>query len=157
MCLISHPLRATGVGEEIGLLDGIPSLPAVLVNPKRALSTPEVFAALLRRDNPGMPDEIPSFSDVARFADWLSAQRNDLQQAAESLVPQIADVTAALATSEGALLARMSGSGATCFGIFRDKEAALAAAERLATDHPDWWIKSTILGGQSARALPVLS
>lgn len=155
MCLISRPLRATGVGEAIELLDGIPSLPAVLVNPKRALPTPEVFAALERRDNPPMPERIPAFSDAAGLADWLAGQRNDLQDAAERIVPQIAEVTRALSTCEGALLARMSGSGATCFGIFRDKEAAMAAAEALGAEHPDWWIKSAIIGGQGERAIPV--
>jgi 4-diphosphocytidyl-2-C-methyl-D-erythritol kinase len=154
MCLISRPLRATGVGEDIELLEGIPSLHAVLVNPKRALPTPEVFAALVRRDNPPMPDEMPSFPDAGCLADWLSGQRNDLQEAAERIVPQIADVVRALSSSEGALLARMSGSGATCFGIFRDKEAATAAARALAAEHPDWWIKSAIIGGQGERALP---
>jgi 4-diphosphocytidyl-2-C-methyl-D-erythritol kinase len=155
MCLVSRPLRATGVGESIELLDGIPSLPAVLVNPKRALPTPEVFKALERRDNPPMPERIPTFPYAAGLADWLAGQRNDLQDAAERIVPQIADVTRALSTCKGALLARMSGSGATCFGIFRDKAAAMAAAEALGAEYPDWWITSAIIGGQDERALPV--
>ncbi len=155
MCLVSRPLRATGVGEAIELLEGIPSLPAVLVNPKRALPTPEVFKALERRDNPPMPERIPTFPDAAGLADWLAGQRNDLEGAAERIVPQIADVTRALSACEGALLARMSGSGATCFGVFRDREAAMAAAKALSADHPDWWIKSAIIGGQGEQALPV--
>ena len=154
MCLISQPLRARGIGEKIELLDDLPRLPTVLVNPLRAVATPDVFKALETRANPPMPDTLPAFSTAADLADWLSSQRNDLQAAAEAILPAIGAVTAALAACDGALMARMSGSGATCFGIYRDREAAMSAAERIAAEHPDWWVQSGILGGQGERALP---
>jgi len=155
MCLFSRHLRARGVGERIDLLDDLPLLPALLVNPRRAMPTPPVFAALAEKSNPPMPGSLPDFAAMEDFVDWLSEQRNDLQAPAQMILPEIADVTAALSDSAGALLARMSGSGATCFGLYRDRETADAAAARLASEHPDWWIRSVMIGGQSARSRPV--
>jgi len=155
MCLISRPLRARGIGEKIELLPDLPRLPAVFVNPLRTMPTPRVFAALEKRDNPPMPETLPEFTALEPFVGWLSAQRNDLEAPARAILPDIGTVTDALAACEGAMLARMSGSGATCFGIFPDKDTAWAAAERLAADHPGWWVKSAIIGGQGTRALPV--
>ncbi|MEE4121424.1 MAG: 4-(cytidine 5'-diphospho)-2-C-methyl-D-erythritol kinase [Paracoccaceae bacterium] len=155
MCLISRPLRARGIGERIDLLPDLPRLPAVLVNPLRAMPTPRVFAALETPENPPMSATLPDFSSLEPFVAWLSVQRNDLEAPARTILPEIGTVTDALSACEGAMLARMSGSGATCFGIFPDKDTAWAAAERLAADNPGWWVKSAIIGGQGTRALPV--
>ncbi|MDW3224977.1 MAG: 4-(cytidine 5'-diphospho)-2-C-methyl-D-erythritol kinase [Paracoccaceae bacterium] len=156
MCIDCSPARIRGIGENITPVSNVPPLHAVLVNPRRGVSTPSVFKALHCRDHPAMPDVIPTFSDARDMASWLTGQRNDLELAAMSLEPAIAQVKAALAACQGCLLARMSGSGATCFGLFSDHSSAQAAAAQLDMSHPNWWIKPTQLGDQSAQARPQL-
>jgi 4-diphosphocytidyl-2-C-methyl-D-erythritol kinase len=137
VCLHDGPQRMRGVGE---LLTPVPPLPPcwlVLVNPHKSVSTPDVFKRLVSRHNDPMPDDIPAFDSVQGFAAWLSTQRNDLEQAAQSVVPEIA---ACLAALDDALLARMSGSGATCFGLYASEQAANHAAGRIDYAHPDWWV-----------------
>ena len=139
-CLLSRPLRMKGVGEEITPV-ALPDLHLVLVNPRVETPTPAVFAALDRRDNAPLPD-LPLLADAAALVDWLAATRNDLQAPALGLRPVIADCLAALA-AQGAGLARMSGSGATCFGIFADAAAAARAADAIAAVRPGWWVRAT--------------
>ena len=141
VCLASGPARMRGLGEIVDPLPGIPALHLVLVNPRVPVSTPEVFRALHRRDNPGLPDP-PEGADAALLVEWLKATGNDLQPPAIRVAPVIADALAALADA-GAALARMSGSGATCFGIFPDAAAALRAAGSLAAARPGWWVADT--------------
>lgn len=152
MCLDPHPARATGIGETISRVD-LPPLPAILVNPRVAVSTPQVFRALNRRDLAPLPD-LPSFPDAKSCIDWLRAQRNDLQAAAISLAPEIGQTITAIAALEGCRLARMSGSGATCFGLFETMHAAQIAADRLALSHPEWWIACGAIGDQTQRSAP---
>ncbi|MCR9123610.1 MAG: 4-(cytidine 5'-diphospho)-2-C-methyl-D-erythritol kinase [Phyllobacteriaceae bacterium] len=151
MCVDGGPLRAQGIGDLIEPATGLPALPAVLVNPRIAVATPSVFAALEKRDNgpvPPLPDD--GFADPGALADWLTANsRNDLAAPARSLVPAIDTVLGALETS-GALIARMSGSGATCFGLFATQKQATGAAEAIAVARPDWWIRPTILNADTA-------
>ncbi len=153
MCLWPRPLRARGIGEELSLLR-LPPLPAVLVNPRVAVSTPEVFRALTSRDNPPMPDPLPEFADAAALIAWLATQRNDMEAAARGIAPQIGAVLETLATTEGCGLARMSGSGATCFGLFEDVEAAQVAAAQIGRDNPQWWVAGGVLGDQTERSFP---
>lgn len=141
VCLAGLPTRMRGAGERLDPLPPLPPVAVVLVNPGIALSTPEVFAALTRRDNSGLP-AIPDFADAAALIRWLHGCRNDLEAPAIALVPAIADVLAALRRA-GAELARMSGSGATCFGLFADASAANRAAAILA--RPGWWVAATQL------------
>lgn len=155
MCLESRPVRVGGIGERLSPVNGLPRLPAVLVNPLRAMPTPPVFAALVSRENAPMPDALPSLQDTAACAAWLAAQRNDLQAAAAAIEPAISDVLAALETCEGGVLSRMSGSGATCFALFVDDTAATAAAQRLSASHPGWWVESTVIGCQRNEAAAV--
>ncbi|ODT13470.1 MAG: 4-(cytidine 5'-diphospho)-2-C-methyl-D-erythritol kinase [Kaistia sp. SCN 65-12] len=143
MCLRSTPLRATGIGEELQPVAGLPRLPMVLVNPRVAVSTPAVFRALARCDNPGLPALPATFADVAALAAWLETTRNDLEAPATALIPEIAEAHAAMAAAEGCLLARMSGSGATVFGLFPDDAGATRAASGLAAAHPGWWVAAT--------------
>lgn len=143
VCLQAVSARMSGIGDEVVPVTGIPPLPAVLVNPGVALRTPDVFAALERRDRAPMP-ELPAFGGVADCAAWLAGQRNDLQEAAVGLVPVIGQVLAVLHGS-GAALARMSGSGATCFGLFSDMEDARLAARRIAAAEPGWWVRAVTL------------
>lgn len=140
VCLTApRPARMRGIGEVVEALPPLPRLHMVLANPRVPLSTPEVFRALVRRQNRPLPD-IPAFPDAAALTAWLSTCRNDLQAPAIARAPVIAAVLAAL-RAEGATLARMSGSGATCFGLFPDAPTAAAAADRLASR--GWWTTAT--------------
>ncbi len=138
MCLTGRPLIARGIGEAITPVLGLPAFPALLVNPGAAVSTPAVFRALCDKTNP--PLTLPE--RLAAPDDWIAAiaaTRNDLEPPALSLAPVIGAVRAALADA-GAALARMSGSGATCFGLFRDVAARDRAAAHLRAAYPDWYL-----------------
>ena len=156
MCLLSQIARVSGIGEEIKPLDGVPSLHAVLVNPRCAVSTPSVFRALLHAKNEAMPD-IPRFAGSDDLILWLAAQRNDLEAAAIRVEPAIDIVKTELLASQGCRLARMSGSGATCFGLYETAEAARTAARSIAERYSNWWVRATVLGTQMQRALPRIS
>ncbi|MBT8413755.1 MAG: 4-(cytidine 5'-diphospho)-2-C-methyl-D-erythritol kinase [Boseongicola sp.] len=155
MCVISRPLRARGIGEKITLVD-LPQVACVLVNPRVPVSTPPVFKALQTKDNPPMPKDLPTFADANALIDWLAGQRNDLQDSALSIAPVIGEVLERLAECPGAGLARMSGSGATCFALFAEIDDAKAAAQAIRDDHPDWWVAGCILGDMFQKSLPVV-
>lgn len=138
VCLRARPVRMSGVGEVLAPVAGLPQATLVLVNPGIAVATADVFRGLIRRDNPPMPTALPRLADAAALAGWLARQRNDLEGPARALAPAIGSALAALAAQPGCLLARMSGSGATCFGLFAGPEAAAAAARALA--RPGWWV-----------------
>jgi 4-diphosphocytidyl-2-C-methyl-D-erythritol kinase len=143
-CLRCASSFGGGTGADLADAPRLPSCGVVLVNPGLALSTPEVFSRRLG-----------AFSQPARFAsapgdatalvDVLRARRNDLTPGAVARAPAIAEVLVALERSEGCLLARMSGSGATCFGLYRDEAAAALAATSLREAQPRWWIAATRL------------
>jgi len=140
VCVAGHPARMQGIGERIARLAGLPPFRLVLVHPGAAVATGAVYAALARHDNSPMPDPLPSWPDAAALAGWLAGQRNDLEPPARAHAPAIDDALAALAACPGCLLARMSGSGATCFGLFAEAPAARAAAAQIAAARPDWWV-----------------
>ena len=139
VCLAGVPVRMQGVGEVLTPLPPLPDCYVVLVNPGVALATPEVFMALPRKDNPALT-AMPACGSAMELAAWLRDQRNDLEVPAMGLAPVIAQVKAALAARPGCLIARMSGSGATCFGLFANEELAKAAAGALREDAPAWWV-----------------
>ena len=145
VCLADRPARMGGIGE---LLEPAPCLPAygmVLVNPGIAVSTPSVFRA--RAAGFSSPAALPErWTSAAEMAACLAPLGNDLQAPALSLCPVIGEVLAAIAAIPGCLLARMSGSGATCFGLFDDAAGAESAANLLR--RPGWWA----WGGASAQA-----
>ncbi|WP_397541687.1 4-(cytidine 5'-diphospho)-2-C-methyl-D-erythritol kinase [Roseovarius salis] len=145
LCLQSEAARVTGIGDKVTPLPGLPSLNAVLVNPKLPVMTAEVFKRLEHKTNRPMPDKIPPFADSSELVEWLRAMRNDLQEAAIAAEPVIRQVFETLEKTPGCLLARMSGSGGTCFGLYKDAETAGAAAGRLSEGFPGWWVKSTLL------------
>mgnify|MGYP006275520933 CR=1 FL=1 len=145
VCLAARPARMRGIGQRVSPVSGLPDLAAVLVNPGAAVPTPEVFARLERRENPPMPDPLPRWETAADLVRWLVAQRNDLEATARAVAPEIGTALAALAGMPGCGLARMSGSGATCFGLFADRAAAGAAAAALA--RPGWWVRAVTLRG----------
>lgn len=139
MCVDGRPLRARGIGDRLEPVAGLGDAALVLVNPGLAVSTPAVFRALVRRDNPGLPDLPARFAGLDDLVRRLAATRNDLEAPAIDLVPAIGAVIARLRAAPGCRFARMSGSGATCFGLFADLAAAEAAAAAIAAERPDWW------------------
>jgi 4-diphosphocytidyl-2-C-methyl-D-erythritol kinase len=141
MCLLARPLVARGIGERLEPIERFPSLPMVLVNPGMALPTSHVFRALASPDNSPLPLP-PSRLDFAALCNWLCSSRNDLEAPAIAIAPAIADALRALAGC-GAAVARMSGSGATSFGLFDTKAAADEAASAIAKAHPGWWVVAT--------------
>lgn len=142
VCLFGRPAVMRGIGEEIVPAPPVPAAPIVLVNPNRAVSTPAVFEA--RASGFSAPGRYRGAPDPAALAAALRETRNDLTDSALTLEPAIGTVLAAL-EAQGALLARMSGSGATCFGIFGTDSAANAAADRIGGDQPGWWVLATRL------------
>ncbi|WP_347266944.1 4-(cytidine 5'-diphospho)-2-C-methyl-D-erythritol kinase [Paracoccus sp. (in: a-proteobacteria)] len=142
VCMAGRPARMRGLGEILAPLPALPALDLLLVNPRRALATPAVFAALAQRQNPPMPEPLPPFPDRAALIAFLHTCRNDLQTPAMRLLPEIAECLAALRDA-GAALARMSGSGATCFGLFASAAAAEAARARIARARPGWWLATS--------------
>lgn len=146
VCLAGRPARMTGVGETLHpLAHPLPAAALVLANPGVAVATPAVFAALDRRDHPPLPRALPRFGSAAELAAFLTMTRNDLEPAAIRLAPVIARVKSALSAQPGCRIARMSGSGATCFGLFDDPLAAAAAAAALSRAEPGWWVASAPL------------
>ena len=153
VCLLSRACDMTGVGDGLLPLD-LPKLPCVMVNPNVAVPTKDVFAALGLRNGEllvGATDvlESPAWPENgASIADWveaLSLVPNDLEAPAMRIQPVIGDVLAALHASRGALLARMSGSGATCFALFGGTAEAETAAQKILADHPAWWVHAGTL------------
>lgn len=141
MCLDGRALIARGIGEALNPVELGFDLDLVLVNPRVGVSTPAVFSALEHRENAPLPAP-DGLGDKDRFLEWLRAARNDLQPPAQGMVPAISDCLSALHDA-GARLARMSGSGASCFGVFDSAEAAKAAATSLKHKKPDWFIAAT--------------
>ena len=147
MCLQNRPLVARGIGEDISLAHGFPTLALVLVNPLEPVSTPAVFRSLEHRSNaPLCTGPLPVSPDG--WHGLIEESRNDLQAPASRLAPVIHSVVDAL-YSAGATLARMSGSGATCFGLFPDITAAEKAAKAVYAAYPEWYVKAdmTVSGG----------
>lgn len=146
VCLAGTPARMTGIGEALGPVPPLPAAWLVLVNPGVAVSTPAIFRALARRDNAPMPASLPRLKTTADLAAFVAMQRNDLESPAIALQPVIAQVKTALTAQPGCMLARMSGSGATCFGLFADPLSANAAARALQAAQPGWWVADAPMG-----------
>ncbi|MEX2643411.1 MAG: 4-(cytidine 5'-diphospho)-2-C-methyl-D-erythritol kinase [Acetobacterales bacterium] len=146
-CLVSRPLRAEGIGERITPLPGIPSLPIVILNPGVALETRSVFRRLPDAERKPMGAIPKGFKSIMEFVLWLRRTRNDLYEPANALEPAVGKAVRALAADPECLFARMSGSGATVFGIFLSAEAADRAATRIHASRPDWWLAVTRTAG----------
>ncbi len=135
-----------GIGEHLQPVEQLPRLPLVLVKPKPPLATAAVFAGLgapaIGAARAG-PPPLPHFASPDEFAAYLQSLTNDLECAASRLCPQIEQTKAALASMPGVLLARMSGSGPTCFGLFASSALAEAAARSIARQEPEWWVRAT--------------
>ena len=137
-CLVSRPVRGEGRGDRLIPVDGVPSgQPLLLVNPMRPLATGPVFARWDGVDRGALGDGDPIAA--------ARAGRNDLQPPAIAVLPVIGEILGLLHGQDGVLLARMSGSGATCFALFEDEAARDHAANAIAALQPDWWLLRTRL------------
>lgn len=143
VCMSSELTQMTGIGEKLTRIGPAPMLDMLLVNPGISVPTERVFKGLESKYNPGLESKMPDPFDTDSWIDWLVRQRNDLELPAVNLAPDIAKVLASLNDASGCRLARMSGSGATCFAIFSDQNARDEAAKSLSRKHPNWWMAPT--------------
>jgi 4-diphosphocytidyl-2-C-methyl-D-erythritol kinase len=144
VCLAARPARMRGIGERLEWAPGLPPLALLLVNPNRALATAAVFEGL-GAVPPPVPEPGPPPRDWKRLLAWLRARANHLEAPARRLEPAIETVLEVLAAQAGCALARMSGSGPTCFGLFADLGEIEAAAAGLQRAQPEWWISYSLV------------
>jgi 4-diphosphocytidyl-2-C-methyl-D-erythritol kinase len=142
VCIDSQPARMSGIGEIVQPICTWPE-PAfiLLVNPRVPVSTPKIFNVLTNKTNAPMPADLPQFNTLDTLIEFISCQRNDLQGPAIDQQPIIADVIDMITSTPDCLFARMSGSGATCFGIYRKHEEVLKAAAKIGSNFPKWWVE----------------
>jgi 4-diphosphocytidyl-2-C-methyl-D-erythritol kinase len=149
-CLWAKAVWAEGRGERLSPAPVLPELHAVLVNPRSPSSTAAVYQAFDEDgarpavDRPTAPE---AFESAEELAGWLSGLRNDLEAPAIRLNPATGDVLETLRDEPESLLARVSGSGATCFALCAGDIEAEGLAERLERMRPDWWVRRCRLGG----------
>jgi 4-diphosphocytidyl-2-C-methyl-D-erythritol kinase len=150
VCLDPRARVMRGIGEILSAPLDLPPLPAVLVNPGVAVATKDVFA---RWSPPAAPAPLFDWTAVGDLANrdqilrLLAYQPNDLEEPAMAVAPAIAETLTALRALPGCRLARMSGSGATCFALFSTAAEAILAAQSLSARHPQWWVRAGALGG----------
>ena len=150
-CIKGEPVLMRGIGEKLSPFD-MESLPIVLVNPQVKLSTGDVFKKFdgLKLGEGFSEREGPRWTgNVRSYVDLLKDYTNDLEEPAKSLCPAVKEVLATLEKTEGALMARMSGSGPTCFAIFETMEDAQAVAYVLSKQKKKWWVRATLLAGSN--------
>ncbi|RKQ70996.1 4-diphosphocytidyl-2-C-methyl-D-erythritol kinase [Litorimonas taeanensis] len=143
VCRLSETALMQGIGERVTPIAGKGQVHAVLVNPGVAVSTSEIFKAFDSVSH--QPQPLPSLT-TGTLLECARAGRNDLEPIAIKLAPVISEVLSALAQTSGCELARMSGSGATCFGLYPDEESAENGAKVLKGLHTNWWVRSCLLG-----------
>ncbi|MBI1215551.1 MAG: 4-(cytidine 5'-diphospho)-2-C-methyl-D-erythritol kinase [Alphaproteobacteria bacterium] len=143
-CLTGRPVWTEGIGERVTVLPDMPAMSFVLVNPMVATPTPEVFARFRNKFSPALQFSGRRKSMHEWIAD-LKLYRNDLTSAAMEVTPEIRGVLAALRETPNCHFARLSGSGATCFGVFDHAQAATAAVNKLKHQYPDWWVSAASL------------
>jgi len=144
-CLLSRPLIARGVGEILAPLPEFPVSYMVLVNPLVPVATADVFRRLKAHDNYPLPALPVPMARPSQLGLWLAETRNDLQPPAVKLVPVIGDIIEDLAATQGCILSRMSGSGATVFGLFGSEGQAHQAAQLMRERNPDHWVAAAPL------------
>ena len=152
VCLDPRARLMRGIGEILSAPLPLPRLHALLVNPGVAVPTKLVFSGWRPSANPIRALDstadfaVPKMQNEDQFLDWLASEANDLEVSAIALEPAVAEVLASLRAATGCRLARMSGSGATCFALFASAAETAAAGQTLRTQFPDWWISETVLG-----------
>ncbi len=150
VCLKGQTALMSGIGDHVEPVAGLPGFSILLINPGIAVSTAQVFRTMT------LPDEkltVPDFSgmDQVSFFEALRQCRNDMQPAALALAPEISTVLKILGTEEDCQLSRMSGSGATCFGLFRTLERAQQAQRRIREQYPHWWMLASCIEGETEK------
>ena len=140
VCLGTGPALVTGIGETVRRLAGFPACHLVLVNPLMPMATPDVFRRLERHVNAPLPPLPDPLARPAQLGLWLEETRNDLEASACAILPALGDVLGAMRAAEGAMLVRMSGSGATVFGLYGSAAQAHQAAHELRGRWPGFWI-----------------
>jgi 4-diphosphocytidyl-2-C-methyl-D-erythritol kinase len=155
VCYAAQTARVQGIGEQIAPLPSLPAIPAVLVHPNVPAPTALVFSRFEAafKNTVTLPDP---FETCAQMISLLNTTENDLYRPACSINPAIAEVITAIEQTTACLLARMSGSGSSCFGLYAHEKEALQAAEKLRKQHPDWWIQSTWLGPEKIPKMVLL-
>ena len=144
VCLRGDAAVMSGIGERLAPVAALPPLWLLLVNPGVGVSTAAVFAELGGKFSRLAEPRLPPLK-LPALVEWLAARPNDLEPAARRLAPEVADCLAALEEQSACLLARMSGSGATCFGLFEAEADAQAAARAVFQEYPNWWVAPALL------------
>jgi 4-diphosphocytidyl-2-C-methyl-D-erythritol kinase len=154
VCLASRACVMTGIGETL-MPVAVPNLPCVMINPRVAVSTKDVFQELGLRNGELLVGAADVMIEAAEWPeggtsirDWLETLaigRNDLEAPAVRIQPVVSEVLSSLRKADGAALARMSGSGATCFALFENSADALRASQKIQLDHPEWWVHAGTL------------
>jgi 4-diphosphocytidyl-2-C-methyl-D-erythritol kinase len=147
VCLNAQPAFMSGIGEVVKPATGLPPFHLVLANPGVAIPTAQIFKALNTRTGTALPKPFGGGS-AHDLVLWLDHLMNDLAAPATAIAPVVTRLETAITATEGCLLARMSGSGATCFGLYDSQAEASAAAALLSKDHPEWWVKSAALANR---------
>jgi 4-diphosphocytidyl-2-C-methyl-D-erythritol kinase len=144
VCLKGRPCWVEGIGEKLSVIPIFPALHVVLANPGVPVSTAHAYRTIRARS--GIARERPAtFRDANALIGFLETANNDLEEPAAAIAPVVRDVMEAFDADDATLLARMSGSGATCFGIYDSPQIAREAAARIAAAHPGWWVKAAKL------------
>jgi 4-diphosphocytidyl-2-C-methyl-D-erythritol kinase len=145
VCWSGKPAMMAGIGEEVTPLDvALPACPVLLIKPQPSLDTARVYGAYLHEERPVPPFAL-DLTSAESFIESLEGTRNDLQRAAIICCAEIAQVLLEMQTQYGCGLARLSGSGSACFGLFDDADACARAAYGLKQTHPEWWVEVTEL------------
>lgn len=139
VCLYSQTCLISGVGENVRPVSSLPDLHLLLANPLVPIATADVFRRMTERDNRALPP-LPEDRRATMLALWLSDTRNDLEPAAIALVPEVGKLRDDIARTRGCVLGRMSGSGATVFGVFGTAAEAHQAAQDIRAKWPDYWV-----------------
>ncbi|PHQ70165.1 MAG: 4-(cytidine 5'-diphospho)-2-C-methyl-D-erythritol kinase [Sneathiella sp.] len=148
-CVYSTPLIMSGIGEKLAEINKFPKIHIILVNSKIKVSTAEIFRRLSAPYNSASETGFV-FDPSAPMMPQLLESRNDMQAAALEMAPEIDELLALLDAQADCQLARMSGSGGTCFGLFPTRAAAEQAASRIEGAHPDWWVKQMVIPANRA-------
>lgn len=144
VCYYSQPARMQGIGDLVTPVPDMPELDILLINPGKPCPTEKVFAGI----TPPYSEKItfpPHFKSTHALIEFLSHQRNDLTPAASNIVSEINEILPLIQKQKGCALARLSGSGATCFGIFENADTAKEAEIKIREQNPDWWIRTGTL------------
>ncbi|MDF2365808.1 4-(cytidine 5'-diphospho)-2-C-methyl-D-erythritol kinase [Sneathiella sp.] len=145
VCLYGRPAIMSGIGGQVSGLQKFPKFYILLVNSRISVATRDVFSRLKTQKEIFSPVDLNELTARQLFTD-LTSMRNDLEAPALEIAPVIGSILSMIRKQKHCQLARMSGSGATCFGLFEEEEAAMAAARDIQAHRPEWWVKAAAVG-----------